>query len=211
MINIIAHRGMWEKNTDNQNSEDSFSKALKNNFGIETDVRDYRGELVISHDIATEKSMKFSDFIRIYKKFSPERPIAVNIKSDGLQDLLANFLHKEMITNYFVFDMSIPDSLVYIKKSISTFLRISEYENYNALCQSVDGIWLDSFNSDWFNEKDISDILNRGKKICIISPEVHKRDHINVWKLLKESNFHNNDQVYICTDLPLEVEDYFDE
>ncbi len=210
MINILAHRGMW-KNTDNQNTEDSFLRALENNFGIETDIRDYGGELVVSHDIPSENSMKFLEFLRIYKKFSAEKTIAVNIKSDGLHDLIDNILNKEVIKNYFVFDMSIPDSLGYIKKNISTFLRISEYENYNVLFKSVDGIWLDSFNSDWFNESDIKDFLNRGKKLCIISPEIHKRDHKNVWKLLKESNFHINNQVYICTDLPLEAKNFFDE
>ena len=53
-MEIIAHRGFWRKKTD-QNTIGAFKLALNNHFGIETDIRDQNGQLVISHDIPKKK------------------------------------------------------------------------------------------------------------------------------------------------------------
>mgnify|MGYP006075220631 CR=1 FL=1 len=43
----------------------AFQRSLELGFGIETDLRDYNGEIVISHDIADKNSMRFSDFMKL--------------------------------------------------------------------------------------------------------------------------------------------------
>ena len=53
-MDILAHRGVW-RISEERNSMSSIRAALDAGFGIETDVRDYKGNLVISHDIADEK------------------------------------------------------------------------------------------------------------------------------------------------------------
>ena len=63
MINIIAHRGLWSEDVNFQNTKLAFQNALKNGFGIETDIRDSNGELVISHDVADKNAMKLIDFL----------------------------------------------------------------------------------------------------------------------------------------------------
>ena len=63
-MKIIAHRGFWKK-PEKQNTLGAFYAAIKKGFGIETDVRDYKGKLVISHNVPNEKKqvLLFRDFI----------------------------------------------------------------------------------------------------------------------------------------------------
>ena len=56
-IQILEHRAGWLdeikniKNKKLQNSELGFKKTFTRNNGLETDLRDFNGEIVISHDI----------------------------------------------------------------------------------------------------------------------------------------------------------------
>ena len=47
-MKIIAHRGLWKKKSE-QNTIKSINEALMNDYGIETDIRDYRNKIVVSH------------------------------------------------------------------------------------------------------------------------------------------------------------------
>ena len=42
--------------------------------------------------------------------------LALNIKSDGISEILKKTLKKYSIKNYFVFDMSVPELIQYKKK-----------------------------------------------------------------------------------------------
>ena len=54
-MQIISHRGFW-KSKNEQNTIISFQRSFENGFGIETDIRDLNGKLVISHDIPQNSS-----------------------------------------------------------------------------------------------------------------------------------------------------------
>ena len=64
-MEIISHRGLWN-NLNEKNTNIAFHSSFKNKFGTETDIRDYNGNLVISHDIADANSLKFEEFINRY-------------------------------------------------------------------------------------------------------------------------------------------------
>ena len=116
-MEILAHRGFWNKKKE-RNTLSSFKKALEHGFGIETDLRDLDGEIIISHDPPIEgysDFISFSQFLDIYISFESNLPLALNIKSDGLYKLLKIILEKYQIKNYFLFDMSIPDLIQYQK------------------------------------------------------------------------------------------------
>ena len=51
---IISHRGYWIQPAE-KNTEEAFSRSFERGMGTETDVRDHRGELVISHDMPCRK------------------------------------------------------------------------------------------------------------------------------------------------------------
>lgn len=48
---IIAHRGLW-KHPAERNTLTAFENAFKTGFGIETDIRDCLGKIVISHGLS---------------------------------------------------------------------------------------------------------------------------------------------------------------
>ena len=52
---------------------------------MEIDLRDYKGSLVVSHDIADSTSLSLDKFFHIYKKHGSNIPLSLNVKSDGLQ------------------------------------------------------------------------------------------------------------------------------
>ncbi|EEU7820833.1 hypothetical protein ACPX04_001201 [Campylobacter upsaliensis] len=59
-MQILAHRGFWREKNE-QNTLASLAKAFEMGFGIETDLRDGGGNLLLSHDIAIffKKLFKF--------------------------------------------------------------------------------------------------------------------------------------------------------
>ena len=208
MIKIIAHRGYWVDSSE-KNTALAFTRALENGFGVETDFRDLNGELVVSHDIPTAGAMKASEFISIYGSHPVSAPMALNIKSDGLHDLMSEFMAHAEFKSAFVFDMAVPDMRVYLKNHIPTFTRLSEYEPNPAFLKDCKGVWLDAFESEWYGANTIKSLLNQKKKIAIVSPELHGRSYLALWELIRAHDFHYSDLVSICTDFPMQAKEYF--
>jgi hypothetical protein len=210
-MNILSHRG-YCKDISEKNKLISFERSLSLNFGIETDIRDYKGELIISHDIADEKSIFVKDFFEIYNKYDNDFPLALNIKADGLQIKLKQLLEEYSIKNYFVFDMSVPDGLGYLKQNIKAFTRESEYEKIPSFYNESCGVWLDEFKGHWIDKETIEKHIKNNKKICIVSPDLHKREYKKEWQHYKEIEKElkvNN--LMICTDYPEEAREFFNE
>ena len=205
-MNIIAHRGFW-KVSGEKNSSIAFGRAFACGYGVETDVRDVLGQLVISHDMPLGNEIRFETFLALYTESGAESCLAINIKADGLQRPLKTLLSEYGVKNYFVFDMSIPDTLGYMQEGIRFFSRISEYEPQDHFCLDSSGVWLDCFHSKWFTTEHISAFLDQGKQVCIVSPELHKRDHLKVWHDLREIETSN---VLLCTDFPDAAKEFFD-
>ncbi|MDY5615325.1 MAG: hypothetical protein SPF34_00205 [Helicobacter sp.] len=214
-MQIICHRGFWNynenfQNTDEQNTLTAFKCAFSNAYGIETDIRDGREGLIVSHDIVHKNSLRLESFFEFYKEFGGDLPLALNIKADGLQILLKQFLESYNIRNYFVFDMSVPDALVYLKHSFRVFTRQSEYEKDPSFYDKACGVWLDEFETHWINENVIQRHLDNGKAVCIVSPELHKRDYEKEWQEYKRVNEKfKTDKLMLCTDYPKEAEEFF--
>lgn len=208
---ILSHRGWWLKSTE-KNTSIAFQRSFQEGYGTETDIRDFQGELVISHDIADASSIKAEDFFTIYKKYGGNLTLALNVKSDGLQEKLKNMLLKFEINNYFVFDMSVPDGLNYLKYNITCFTRQSEYERIPSYYAEATGVWLDEFIEPWVNQETISGHIKCSKKICIVSPDLHKREHISRWVDFRniESNLNKSD-IMLCTDHPNDARRFFNE
>lgn len=207
---IISHRGYWSAEQE-KNTVEAFKKSFSLGFGTETDIRDSGGELYISHDIPTGQEMNFEDFLRLYCLYDKSLPLALNIKSDGLQDKLKYFLDAYSITEYFMFDMSVPDMLGYLQKGIKVYARSSEYEDKNSLWCDVQGIWLDGFNKLKVDEKEISALIELGKSVCIVSPELHNREVIEEWALIRAlpQSILDSNKLILCTDIPEDAVEYF--
>ena len=209
-MQIIAHRGFW-LDPSQKNTQEAFERALRHGFGIETDFRDHHGELVIAHDLPVGNEMLARDFFTLCKQYPQSRPHALNVKADGLQTLLSDLISQWHKEDYFLFDMSIPDTLGYLNLGMSVYTRMSEYEDNQNLEGKGSGIWLDAFLSEGYPMDLIIDILARGKEVALVSPELHGRPHLKYWELIKAARIHKNPQLSLCTDHPLMAKEYFNE
>lgn len=211
LLNIIAHRGFWESDSQ-KNTKLAFDRALKNGFGIETDVRDYQGELVISHDVPTGNEQTFDSFASQVSQLNASVTIAINIKSDGLQELLST-LHDTKF-NHFVFDMSVPDMLHFKIKGFRFFTRYSEFEPKPSLFEEASGVWMDNFSSKELDTTKLKDFLEHGKEIALVSPELHGFEPGDYWQALSDF-FTDHSQyaskVILCTDYPQKAREFFNE
>ena len=207
-MQLIAHRGYW-LNAAEKNMPVAFERALAHGFGIETDFRDLNGKLVISHDVPLEGAMTADDFIALFLSKPVAAPMALNVKSDGLYALMQDFITRSGMKNYFVFDMSVPDTRGYLVKNIPVFTRLSEYETAPSFLPQSTGVWLDAFESEWYGMEVIEQLLAQKKQVAIVSPELHRRPHLALWQQLHERQLHKNPDISLCTDYPLDAKHYF--
>lgn len=208
-MQFLAHRGLWKQGLK-ANSLDAFKKALQSGFGIEIDIRDSLGRLVISHDLPDSGSITFREFLALYRQIGKYLPLAINIKADGLKDLLGELLDEFKLNNYFVFDMSVPDARHYFKNGFRTFTRESEFEKTPSFYEQAHGVWLDELSQRWIDSETIKRHLDCGKEVCIVSPELHGREFKAAWgdykQLLKD---YDSDKLMLCTDYPEEAKEFF--
>lgn len=207
-MKYLAHRGMWKSN-DEKNTKDAITLSLLSGFGIETDIRDYTGQLVISHDIADYKSINLASLE--IQNLNHNQLLAWNVKADGLIPLIKSMVDETILNFSVFFDMSVPETIQYKKHKLPYLVRLSEYESLNSLYNEAKGVWIDSFHGQWYDSKELDKILSDNKIVVIVSPELHKRDHLDLWQFLKEHGLHLNDKVYLCTDYPKLAKEFFDE
>jgi hypothetical protein len=204
-MKILSHRGYW-KTIQEKNSLVAFERSFELGFGTETDVRDHRGALVISHDIPRGGEMLFDDFLDLASQYSSKSDpltIALNVKADGLSAKIAEALANYEQLDCFVFDMSVPDMRAYFSAGVQAFTRMSEVEVTPIWVSSAAGVWLDSFETDWYRSEDIISILGLDKRVCIVSPELHGRPNLSLWTEIKFLS--NEARLMLCTDSPEEA------
>lgn len=208
---VLSHRGYWKEPSE-KNSIIAFERSFQRGFGTETDIRDYKGELVISHDIADKSCIDVRHLFEIYNQYDNTLPLALNIKADGLQAKLKALLIEYNIENYFLFDMSVPDGLVCIKYGLKVFSRESEYESIPSFYEEAIGVWMDEFNSHWITKETIENHIIQKKAVCIVSPDLHKREYKAEWEHYKQIEKELMiDNLMLCTDYPEIAKDFFSE
>lgn len=205
-MKVLSHRGWW-KDPQERNSKQAFVRSFEAGFGTETDVRDICGKLVISHDMPSGNEITFEDVMKIMA--GRNLPLAINIKADGLIKPLLELLHKYGHTNYFTFDMSIPDLVVQLSYKANVYTGLSDILSKPVLLEKCNGVWLDAFFSEWYDSKIICELIDSGKDVCIVSSDLHKRDPLPQWKMLAQCPYVTSDRIMLCTDLPDEAKGFF--
>ena len=186
--------------------------AFDNGFGLETDIRDHNRKIVISHDPPTDGSIAISEMEKHFLAADRDgKPIALNVKSDGIADLLDSAPFLRSLSNAFFFDMSVPQMMVFEKHSLAFFTRISEVENEPSLYDVAAGVWIDQFYRDWADAETILRCTIDGKLVCIVSPELHGRDYRPYWEYLGQLHEQGqlDDRAMLCTDYPEQARDLF--
>lgn len=210
-MKILAHRGYWNKNIP-PNSLLALRMALEKGFGFETDVRDFNERLVISHNIASVKCQDAEEVFQMLADYDDRYCFAINIKADGLKEVLEEYIQKYQVNNYFLFDMSVPQMVEFVKMGFRIFTRRSEYETVPIMLNEVSGVWVDGFESvDWITESLLKYYMEKGKEVCLVSPELHgKVDYRKFWEQIISWNI-DFSKVLLCTDHPDEASTFFAE
>ncbi len=211
--NIVAHRGFW-KNIEEKNSLIALERALDHGFGVETDIRDFNGSLVISHGLPSSSNcLEIKDFLNLYSKHSNSSGlIALNVKSDGLGQLIKtifgsyNFFERNVV----MFDMSVPETFFYKNISLPFLVRLSEYETLNSLENYAEGYWVDNFGKNYTQINISKNLLKKNKKVVFVSPELHNLQHENIWNEIRVKKLHLDSNFFICTDFPAEALSFFE-
>ena len=207
-MKVLSHRGYW-KVEEERNTEIAFKRSFSLGFGTETDIRDFSGSLVISHDIATGAEISLTDFLALANSsnVSGSMTLALNVKADGLASHVGRALKDLSNLDCFVFDMSVPDMMAYFDEGIPVFTRMSEVEQQPAWLDRSAGVWLDGFESEWFSNSLILDLLGKQKRVCIVSPDLHRRSHLAFWKRIKP--LAHESRLLLCTDFPEQALEFF--
>jgi hypothetical protein len=194
---------------EEKNTSLAFERALRAGYGIETDIRDRIGELVISHDPpTTANTMTFADFARLYGEVGADVPLALNIKADGLQAPVLQCLTDHGISNYFVFDMAVPDAIGYWRQGAVTFTRQSVYEHVPSFYEQSAGVWVDCFDGKLISTDLIAAHLTAEKSVALVSPELHRQPHEAAWKQWKSLSHLS---IMLCTDFPDRADEFFND
>lgn len=206
-MKIISHRGLW-LNADEKNTIIAFDRSFSLGYGTETDIRDFSKNILISHDMPIGSEVTLFELLKKISDFyGGAATLALNIKSDGLAKEVAKHLKEFPLIDCFVFDMSVPDMQSYFAAGIQVFTRMSEVEREPVWLDRSSGVWLDSFYSEWYDLSEIQKLTEIGKRVCIVSPELHQRPHKNLWeKLIPISK---NENLILCTDFPKEAAEFF--
>lgn len=207
-MEVISHRGFWLK-PEEKNTLRAFQHTVRSGFGTELDVRDHLGKMVISHDpvLSGADPLPFEAAISTFAE--TKLNLAINIKSDGLVPYLKPLLERVSFP-WFVFDMSGPEQKRYIDAGFPVFTRHSDIEP-NPICyESSVGVWLDDFAGGWISAAAIAMHLSAGKKVCVVSPELHKREPEPFWRELKRSDVVESSNLLLCSDYPDKAKQFFE-
>jgi glycerophosphoryl diester phosphodiesterase len=195
-MEILSHRGYWTTPGE-MNSRVAFERSISSGFGTETDVRDCVGKLVVSHDPPKNCEIPWSEVVSKFDRAN--LTLAVNIKSDGLAPLLKRAFAGTKLA-WFAFDMSGPEMFRYAREGLPFFTRHSDIENEPVLYNEAAGVWLDDFSGNWISAAVVTSHLRAGKRVCVVSPELHGRDPENLWRSLKA--LADEPGLALCTDRP---------
>ena len=95
-VNIVAHRGLWRE-PGQQNKISTLIDALRKSFGVELDIRDFQGKIIIQHDMPSENhrgAETLEEFFELCSTIKDRPPIFLDIKSLGIQQPLSVILKK---------------------------------------------------------------------------------------------------------------------
>jgi len=139
--------------------------------GIELDLRSINSELVLGHDFPAQGE-EFSHFLDSYN----HKLMILNVKEDGLEELIIKILSAREGIEYFFLDQPVPTMLKSSKAGYFTSFRVSEFEGLPILPTGAKWIWIDSFTGDWSHVEPALEYAQRNNmRTCLVAPELQGR------------------------------------
>lgn len=158
--------------------------------GMEFDVRDSDGLVLVTHDPFTKAIDLESFVIRIPK--IKEFFYIVNIKSEGIEEKVREILDKYEMSNFVFLDSSFPTIARMSKEGEKRFaIRASEYESIQTAVEmsgKVQWVWIDCFKSIEHIPMQVMIAKGCGYNVCLVSPELHKHSNdVEMIRLISDS------------------------
>jgi glycerophosphoryl diester phosphodiesterase len=223
MTAILAHRAnLSGPRSVAENSLAACAAALDLGFGLETDLRrDASGAFYISHDpVPRTYENSLPAYTELFRRH-PAAVIAMNVKELGYESELIELVNSGRLgpnSFYFDFELLEPKTPGASQKKIRSLpgnpgvrlaARLSDRNEPWAQCHSIPAeiVWGDEFDSLWLTEKDVRQVRAAGRRLYMISPEIHGFDLAAMkarWR-----DFKNWGVDGICTDYPLEAQKFF--
>ncbi len=166
--------------------------------GVEIDVRDYDGDLVLAHD-PLEDGERLNDFLAGVRHAT----VIFNVKCDGLEGRILELAGRHDIEDFFFLDVANPTLVGLARRGERRVaVRYSEYEPIEfalAFAGLADWVWVDCFTHlplDRASHRRLTEHF----KICLVSPELqrHPRDTIQAYRRQLEGMAVDA----VCTDFP---------
>lgn len=220
---ILAHRAnLAGKHSVVENSLAACRDALEKGFGLETDIRrDASGAFYISHDPhprTPENSLE--DYSELFARF-PNAQLAINVKELGYEPALIALMNSGKLGRgafYFDFELLETKTPGAAQRKIRTLpggatvrmaSRMSDRNEPVSQCLSIPGeiVWGDEFDKLWITEEDVKKVHAAGRKLYMISPELHGFDLPTMKKRWQDFKDWGVDAV--CTDWPVEAKIFF--
>ncbi len=174
-------------------------KDLNKNFGVEIDIRSFNKKLILNHE-PFKKSVLLNEYL---EKFN-HKFLILNVKEEGIENLILNYLKKFKIKNYFLLDVTVPKIFEFVKKKKKSnlCLRISKFENLsnlNFFYKKINWVWVDTFdNKIPLNFNDLK-YYSKRFKLCLVSPELIKSNNISLSKFIKSNRYKLNFFSAVCS------------
>jgi hypothetical protein len=141
--------------------------------GMEFDIRDSDGLIMVTHDPFTKASDLETFIIRLPK--IDDFVYIVNVKSEGIEYKAREILERNEIKNFFFLDSSFPTIAKMSKEGEKRFaIRASEYESIQTAVEmsgKVNWVWIDCFTK--FCPEQAMIAKGTGYNVCLVSPELH--------------------------------------
>jgi hypothetical protein len=209
---LLAHRAQ------------AVNEPIPGRHGVEIDVRDHLGFPVMAHDLPTQSPESLYGWFSRDLDEQGVRPIyAINIKADGLEDLIVYLtkFYPQVADRIFVFDMSYPSLVRFRERGVPFAERISEEEGFTG---QTPLIWMDRWN--WTDNIPMgrriafdggrpsipiptTDKWGKRCRIYAVSPELRVKDACPSWVEHYWGLFHEWGVDGVCTDWWDRAEDFF--
>jgi len=149
-------------------------KALDESLGIEFDVRDSNGQLIVQHD-----AFGVGEPFEEYAKEIGHRFCIVNIIAEGIESRVLQILETNAIHDFFLLDCSVP-AMVKLSNQGETRLavRCSEFEPTEFVMRwkgRAQWVWVDCFTYYPLTAKILDLFHTAGFKVCLVGPDLQGR------------------------------------
>ena len=175
-------------------------KRLDNQYGVEIDLRSKNKSIYLHHDPYIKGEL-FSSWIKNYN----HKLLVLNVKEEGLENQILKILKKNKIKKFFFHDQTFSSILKNMHRT-KVSVRSSEYEGLkkiNILFKRIKWLWVDNFKKISLEKKFYLFLKKKKVKICIVSPELVKKERLKeIGKIILKLKKNNLKIDAVCTKKP---------